>query len=95
MGLTPLEGLVMGTRSGDMDPAIPFFMMNKTGMAPAEMETTLNKKCGVLGITEKWTDRRDIEIAAEEGNERAILAQEMESYRIRKYIGAYAFALGR
>ncbi len=95
MGLTPLEGLVMGTRSGDMDPAIPFFMMNKTGMAPSEMETTLNKKCGVLGITEKWTDRRDIEIAAEEGNERAILAQEMESYRIRKYIGAYSFALGR
>ncbi len=95
MGLTPLEGLVMGTRSGDMDPAIPFFMMNKTGMSPSEMETALNKKCGVLGITEKWVDRRDIEIAAEEGNERAILAQEMESYRIRKYIGAYAFALGR
>ena len=95
MGLTPLEGLVMGTRSGDMDPAIPFFMMNKTGMSPSEMETTLNKKCGVLGITEKWTDRRDIEIAAEDGNERAILAQEMESYRIRKYIGAYSFALGR
>ena len=95
MGLTPLEGLIMGTRCGDQDPAIPFYMMNKAGMAPAEVENALNKKSGVLGITEKWVDRRDIEIAAEEGDKRAILAQEMESYRIRKYIGAYSFALGR
>ena len=95
MGLTPLEGLIMGTRCGDQDPAIPFYMMNKAGMTPAEVENALNKKSGVLGITEKWVDRRDIEIAAEEGDERAILAQEMESYRIRKYIGAYSFALGR
>ena len=95
MGLTPLEGLIMGTRCGDQDPAIPFYMMNKAGMTPAEVENTLNKKSGVLGITEKWVDRRDIEIAAEEGDKRAILAQEMESYRIRKYIGAYSFALGR
>ena len=95
MGLTPLEGLIMGTRCGDQDPAIPFYMMNKAGMTPAEVENALNKKSGVLGITEKWVDRRDIEIAAEEGDKRAILAQEMESYRIRKYIGAYSFALGR
>jgi len=95
MGLTPLEGLIMGTRSGDHDPAISFYMMKKTGMTPAETENTLNKKSGVLGITEKWVDRRDIEIAAAEGNERAILAQEMESYRIKKYIGSYAFAIGR
>jgi acetate kinase len=94
MGLTPLEGLVMGTRSGDHDPAISFYMMQKTGMTPAEMENALNKKSGVLGITEKWVDRRDIEIAAEEGNERAQLAQEIEAYRIRKYIGAYAAAVG-
>lgn len=95
MGLTPLEGLIMGTRSGDHDPAISYFIMRKTGMAPEEVENTLNKKSGVLGITEKWVDRRDIEIAAAEGNERAILAQKMEAYRIRKYIGSYSFALGR
>ena len=94
MGLTPLEGLVMGTRSGDHDPAIAFYMMQKTGMSPAEIENMLNKKSGVLGITEKWVDRRDIEIAAEEGNERALLAQEIEGYRVRKYIGAYAAAVG-
>ena len=94
MGLTPLEGLVMGTRSGDHDPAISFYMMQKTGMSPAEMENTLNKKSGVLGITEKWVDRRDIEVAAEQGDKRAQLAQEIEAYRIRKYIGAYAAAVG-
>jgi acetate kinase len=95
MGLTPLEGLVMGTRSGDMDPAIPFYVMRKTGMSAAEMESALNKKSGVLGITEKWADRRDIEQAAEKGDARAHLAQEIESYRIKKYIGAYTAALGR
>jgi len=95
MGLTPLEGLIMGTRSGDHDPAISFYMMKKAGLTPDQAENTLNKKSGVLGITEKWVDRRDIEIAAAEGNERAILAQEMESYRIKKYIGSYAFAIGK
>ena len=94
MGLTPLEGLVMGTRSGDIDPAIAFFIMDKTGMSAAEVEKALNKESGVLGITEKWVDRRDIEIAAEEGNERAILCQAIEAYRIRKYIGAYSAAIG-
>jgi len=94
MGLTPLEGLVMGTRSGDHDPAISYYIMRKTGMRPEDVENALNKKSGVLGITEKWVDRRDIEIAAKEGNERAQLAQEMEAYRIRKYIGAYAAAVG-
>ena len=95
MGLTPLEGLVMGTRSGDHDPAITYYIMRKTGMSPEEVETQLNKKSGVLGITGKWVDRRDIEIAAEDGNERAQLAIEMESYRIKKYIGSYAAVLGR
>lgn len=95
MGLTPLEGLVMGTRSGDIDPAVPFYMMRKTGMSAEEAETALNKKSGVYGITEKWVDRRDIEIAAEQGNERAKLAIEIESYRIRKYIGSYCAVLGR
>jgi len=94
MGLTPLEGLVMGTRSGDHDPAISFYIMRQTGMKPEEVEAALNKKSGVLGITEKWVDRRDIEIAAAEGNERAQLAQLIEGYRLRKYIGAYVAAVG-
>ena len=95
MGLTPLEGLVMGTRSGDIDPAIPFYMMHQEGITPDELERILNKKSGVLGITEEFVDRRDIEIAASNGNEKAQLAIDVESYRIKKYIGAYAAALGR
>lgn len=94
MGLTPLEGLIMGTRSGDHDPAISYYIMRAAGMTPDEVENALNKKSGVLGITEKWVDRRDIEIAAEEGNERAKLAIEMEGYRLKKYIGSYMAVLG-
>ncbi|MFP4011180.1 MAG: acetate kinase [Spirochaetaceae bacterium] len=95
MGLTPLEGLVMGTRSGDIDPAIPFHMMNMAGMSAEEIERTLNKKSGVLGITEKYVDRRDIQEAAENGEKLAQLAIEIEAYRLRKYIGAYMASLGR
>lgn len=94
MGLTPLEGLVMGTRSGDIDPAIPFYMMNKAGISAEDLERILNKKSGVLGITEKHVDRRDIEEAAEAGDTQAQLAIDVESYRIRKYVGAYAAAIG-
>jgi acetate kinase len=94
MGLTPLEGLVMGTRSGDHDPAISFYIMRQAGMSAEEVETVLNKKSGVLGITGKWVDRRDIELAAEDGNERAQLAIGVEAYRIKKYIGSYAAVLG-
>ena len=94
MGLTPLEGLVMGTRSGDIDPAIPFYMVNQADMEPDEVERALNKKSGVLGITEEFVDRRDTESAAAKGNKQAALALEVESYRIRKYIGAYAAAIG-
>ncbi|AFG38528.1 acetate kinase [Spirochaeta africana] len=94
MGMTPLEGLIMGTRSGDTDPAIPFYMINETGMTSKEVESALNKQSGVLGITEKFVDRRDIEIAAEQGDERAQLAIDMEAYRIRKYVGSYAAVLG-
>jgi acetate kinase len=94
MGLTPLEGLVMGTRSGDLDPGIIFHMMRKAGLKAGEVEKLLNKESGVLGITGKWADRRDIEQAAEKGDKIAILAQEIESYRIKKYIGAYYAALG-
>ena len=95
MGLTPLEGLVMGTRSGDMDPAMPFYVMRKAGMSAAEMESALNKKSGLLGITGSLVDRRDIQAAAEKGDEQAILAENMEAYRIKKYIGAYMAALGQ
>ncbi len=95
MGLTPLEGLIMGTRSGDFDPAIVFYLMNKTDLTAAEIEKALNKKSGVLGISGKYTDRRDIQKAAAEGDKRSELAIDMEVYRLKKYIGSYAAALGR
>ncbi|MCL1994264.1 MAG: acetate kinase [Spirochaetes bacterium] len=96
MGITPLEGLVMGTRSGDMDPALPFYIMRKTGMSAEEVESALNKKSGLSGITGGLTDRRDIQAAAtEKGDKRALLSQDMEAYRVKKYIGAYQAALGR
>jgi len=95
MGMTPLEGLVMGTRSGDIDPGIIFHLMRKAGLKASDVEKKLNKESGVLGVTGKWADRRDIEQAAEKGDKVAILAQEIESYRIKKYIGAYYAALGR
>jgi len=95
MGLTPLEGLVMGTRSGDIDPAIIPFMMEKEGLTAKEVDTILNKKSGVLGLTEKFSDRRDIQAGVNNGDERCIMTQDMECYRIKKYIGSYAAALGR
>jgi acetate kinase len=95
MGLTPLEGLIMGTRSGDFDPAIIFYLMNKTDLSPGEIEKALNKKSGVLGISGKYTDRRDIQKAAAEGDKRSELAIDMEVYRLKKYIGSYTAALGR
>jgi acetate kinase len=95
MGITPLEGLIMGTRSGDADMAMPFYVMRKTGMSAAEMETALNKKSGLLGITGKYADRRDIQQAKLEGEKRALLAQDMEAHRVKKYIGAYQAVLGR
>lgn len=94
MGITPLDGLVMGTRSGEIDPALPFYIMRKSGMSADEMDKALNKKSGLLGITEKYADRRDIEQAAKEGDKLSALAIEMESYRLKKYIGSYVAALG-
>ena len=94
MGITPLEGLVMGTRTGDMDPALAFYIMRKTGMTPAEMDTAMNKKSGLLGITGQYTDRRDVQKAMEEGDPKAKLAMDMECYRLKKYFGAYMAALG-
>jgi acetate kinase len=95
MGITPLAGLVMGTRSGDVDAALPFYVMRKTGMDAAEMETALNKKSGLLGLTGKFTDRRDIQAAAVAGDKEALLAQYIEAHRVKKYIGAYQAILGR
>ena len=95
MGFTPLEGAIMGTRAGDHDAALDFYIMQKEGYSPQEMDAILNKKSGLLGITGKYIDRRDIIRAAEEGDERAKLAIEMEAYRLKKYIGAYAAVLGR
>jgi len=95
MGLTPLEGAVMGTRCGDIDPAIILFMIEKEGFYAEEIDSILNKKSGLLGITGKYMDRRDIEKAAAEGDRRAQLAVAIEAYRLRKYIGAYLAVLGR
>ncbi|MGB4729730.1 MAG: acetate kinase, partial [Candidatus Hydrothermia bacterium] len=87
MGFTPLQGLIMGTRSGDIDPAVIPYIMDKLGISLQEVMEILNKRSGVLGITEKYTDRRDVELAAKGGDKRAKLAMEMEAYRIRHYIG--------
>lgn len=94
MGYTPLEGLVMGTRAGDHDAAVDTFMMQKEGYAAKEMDTIINKKSGLLGITGQYTDRRDVLEAMEKGDARAKLAFELETYRIKKYIGAYTAAVG-
>ncbi|MBQ6162494.1 MAG: acetate kinase [Prevotella sp.] len=93
MGLTPLAGVMMGSRSGDIDPSAVTYIMQKTGMAPQEMADFLNKQSGVLGITGLSSDMREIENADSEGNERAHLALQMYNYRIKKYIGAYAAAM--
>ena len=93
MGLTPLEGLVMGTRSGDLDPAIIDFVGKKEGLSLDEMNEVLNKKSGMLGISGVSSDGRDLEAAAESGNKRAQLALDVFDYRVIKYIGAYAAAM--
>jgi len=95
MGLTPLEGLVMGTRSGDCDPALAFYVMRKAGISAADMDTALNKKSGLLGLTGKYVDRRDVSKAAEAGDKKSQLAVDLECYRLKKYIGAYSAALGK
>ena len=95
MGFTPLEGLIMGTRSGDVDPAIVSFLADKEGLTPEQVvNNLLNKQSGVLGISGVSSDFRAIEDAVAEGNKRATLAMEMFAYRVRKYIGAYAAAMG-
>ncbi len=94
MGLTPLEGLMMGTRTGDIDASVVLAIMKKEGKTPDEMQDLLNKKSGLLGISGLGSDMRDVENGVKEGNERAQLALDMYNYRIKKYIGAYAAAMG-
>jgi len=94
MGFTPLEGAIMGTRSGDIDPAIIPYVAKKLDISAKHIIETLNKKSGILGITGQYTDRRDVTKAAQEGDKDCLLALEMETYRLKKYIGSYAAAMG-
>ena len=94
MGFTPLEGLVMGTRSGDIDPAAVEYMRAKLGLTAEEVVNYLNKKCGILGVSELSSDLRDLTAAANNGNEKARLALEMLAYRVKKYVGSYIAVLG-
>ena len=93
MGLTPLEGLPMGTRTGDIDPAIVGYLMKKLGLDLKEMDAYMNKKSGMLGISGVSSDFRDLGAAAADGSKRAALALDVFAYRVKKYIGAYAAAL--
>ncbi len=94
MGFTPLDGIMMGTRCGAIDPAIVPFIMEKKGYTPAEMDAYMNKKCGFLGISGISSDARDIEAAMKAGDEKAKLAFDMLCYQIKKFIGSYAAAMG-
>ena len=94
MGLTPLEGLMMGTRCGDIDPAIIPYIMHHTNMTIDEIDTMMNKKSGLLGVSGTTSDMREIQAARDKGDKRAALAQDMYYYRVRKYIGEYAAAMG-
>lgn len=94
MGLTPLQGIMMGTRCGDIDPAAVLFIKNKRGLSDKEMDDRMNKKSGILGVFGESSDCRDMEIAAAAGNERALLAENMFAYKIRGYIGNYAAQMG-
>ncbi|MBI5498866.1 MAG: acetate/propionate family kinase [Deltaproteobacteria bacterium] len=94
MGLTPLEGLVMGTRGGDIDPGLLMHLCTQRGMAPTDVEKMLSNESGLRGVSGVSNDMREIEEAAEKGNPRAALAVQMFAYRVKKYIGSYAAALG-
>lgn len=94
MGFTPLDGVLMGTRTGSIDPAVVPILMSKKGLDAAGMDKYMNKECGVLGISGVSSDFRDLEAAAEEGNKKAQLALDMFCYQVKRYIGAYAAAMG-
>ena len=94
MGLTPLEGIMMGTRCGSIDPAIVPLLMKKENLTPDQIDTVMNKKSGMLGITQRTSDNRDIEEAAKNGDKRAQLVEAMVVHQLTKYIGSYAAAMG-
>ncbi|MBM4172320.1 MAG: acetate kinase [Ignavibacteria bacterium] len=94
MGFTPLEGLLMGTRSGDMDPSVILYIMAKEGLSLSEANTLLNKHSGLIGISGESSDMREIESAVAEGNKKAKFAFDVFTYRIKKYVGSYAAAMG-
>jgi len=94
MGMTPVDGLLMGTRAGEIDPGVLTFISEKKKMRASEISDLLNKQSGVLGVSGVSSDMRELEVAVKAGNERAILAQEMYNYRIKKYVGSYAAVLG-
>ncbi len=94
MGFTPLDGFIMGTRSGGIDPSVVTYIQNKEGLSPDEMSDLMNKKSGFLGLSGVSSDCRDIEEAAENGNERAAMTMEILVYQIKKFVGSYAAAMG-
>jgi len=94
MGLTPLQGLMMGTRCGDIDPAAVMFIKNKRNLSDKEMDARMNKKSGIIGIFGQSSDCRDLQEGAESGDEKAVLALDMMTYKIRSYIAQYAAAMG-
>lgn len=94
MGFTPLDGFMMGTRCGSLDPSIVTFIAERENLTPSELDSLFNKKSGLLGVSGVSNDSRDVEAAANSGNERAALAYEMQEYQIAKYIGSYAAAMG-
>ena len=94
MGMTPLDGFMMGTRSGGFDPSVVTFLMEKEGLTPKQMDDIMNKKSGMLGISGKYNDDRDIDAAIENGDERSKLAWDMRTYQITKIVGSYVAALG-
>jgi acetate kinase len=94
MGFTPLEGLLMGTRSGDMDPSVILYIMGKEELTLAEANTLLNKHSGLIGISGESSDMREIEEAVADGNKKAKYAFDLFTYRIKKYVGSYTAALG-
>ena len=93
MGFTPLDGLMMGTRCGSIDPAIVTFIMEREGLTPAQMNEYMNKECGFIGVSEISSDSRDIEAAILKGDKQALLTASILAYQVKKYIGAYAAAM--
>jgi acetate kinase len=93
MGFTPLEGLMMGTRCGSIDPAIVTYLIEHVGLTPKEVDNIMNKQSGLLGVSGLSNDLRDVRAAAEAGNERAMLAYEMYSNSVKRYLGQYTFTM--